>query len=101
MERITVTSMTHEECSREFADRLDIEPIDIDHITNKGNSGNCYTFTATDSTGRTFTGSAYMDLDFVAVESGGDPVWYQATEATHDDDETALNLALNGEITDA
>jgi hypothetical protein len=100
--RITVSTMTPTACTREFADRLGLTTEDIDHILNaEGNGGACYTFTAFAGTGSANTGSAYMDLDFVAIEWGGDPQWFTPTGEAHEDDEIALTLALNGDLSEA
>lgn len=92
--RITVASMTPVDRTH-AAERLAIHPEDVSHITDESNSGNCYTFTASGSGN---TGTVYMDMDFVAIEWGGDPQWFTPTDEANDDDEAALTLALNGDL---
>lgn len=96
--RTAIETMTSTDCTADFADRLDIEPIDIEHITYEGNAGACYTFTASGSGN---VGSAYVDSDFVAIEWGGDPQWFANSERGKHDDREAVEAAINGDLPDA
>lgn len=90
----TIATMTPVDCT-EVAASLALNPGDLEHMVDPNNGGACYRFTMSDHGNGC---AAYIDAEFVAVEEGGNPVWYKANAEANEDDTEALRLAVNGAL---
>jgi hypothetical protein len=93
---ITVTSLTRVGSDEDhLLRRLGFVPDGDDPAINDdmATEGDLYTFTATTSAN---TGTAWIHIDAVAIEWGGDPQWYSPPRAGSDRE--IVEAALNGDL---